>query len=198
MLKPIRTEEEYRTAILEVSSIMDKQGGLTQDETDRLELQVLLCECYENNRYPVSYARKLRLKTLAIAIASEIGKQNLENNEKMTAEPPATEAKSEFGPFRCISLKDGVRSLPRKPNLPSAVYEPGDLEHPAIPGLLLTREQRLYGAAIEYENVQTGERALETLHQKRFRVFWQKPVPLSASRTADSFVKMDLTLFKKT
>lgn len=92
-------------------------------------------------------------------------------------------------------LQDGVPPLKRRDGVPPEVYEPGDLEHPAIPGLVLTLEQRLYGAALEYIDLDGGELFTETPEQKRFRVTWRRQVPVTKTRTGSSFTEMDTTLF---
>jgi hypothetical protein len=78
--------------------------------------------------------------------------------------------------------------------VPAEVYEPGTLEHPAIPGLMLALEARLYGAALEYADG-GGEIHIETADEKRFRVLWRQPQRPTATRTADSFTTMDTSLF---
>lgn len=99
---------------------------------------------------------------------------------------------------RASPLQDGVPALKRRDNVPASVYEPGELEHPAIPGLMLNLEQRLYGAALEYfdgEGDEAGVIKVETADEKRFRVVWRQTVPITPTRTAESFTKMDPSLF---
>jgi hypothetical protein len=101
---------------------------------------------------------------------------------------------------RLARLQDGVPPLKRRENVPAHVYEPGELEHPAIPGLMLSLEHRLYGASLEYFEVggpDEGEIKVETSDQKRFRVVWRQSVPMTKTRTAESFTQMDNTLFKR-
>ena len=89
--------------------------------------------------------------------------------------------------------------MKRRANVPDEVYEPGLLEHPAIPGLMLTLEERLYGAGLEYCDVDGDEAGIyqnETQDEKRFRVTWRKIVPMTPTRTANSFMKMDNSLFR--
>lgn len=100
---------------------------------------------------------------------------------------------------RCAPLKAGITPMKRRANVPDDVYEPGLLEHPAIPGLMLTLEERLYGAGLEYCDVDGDEAGIyqnETQDEKRFRVTWRKIVPMTPTRTADSFMKMDQSLFR--
>ncbi|WP_157896855.1 hypothetical protein [Acidovorax carolinensis] len=99
---------------------------------------------------------------------------------------------------RLSRLQEGVPPLKRRDNVPAHVYEPGELEHPAIPGLMLNLEQRLYGAALEYYDEggpDAGEIRMETTDQKRFRVVWRQAVPMTQTRTAQSFTQMDTSLF---
>lgn len=99
---------------------------------------------------------------------------------------------------RISQLQNGVPPLKPRDKVPGHVYEPGDLEHPAIPGLMLNLEQRLYGASLEFfdeEGDDAGVIRVETADEKRFRVVWRQTVPITPTRTADSFTKMDPTLF---
>lgn len=99
---------------------------------------------------------------------------------------------------RLSPLQEGVPPLKRRDNVPSFVYEPGDLEHPAIPGLMLNLEQRLYGASLEYfdeDGEDAGVIQVESPDEKRFRVVWRQTVPITPTRTAASFTKMDPALF---
>ena len=100
---------------------------------------------------------------------------------------------------RCSPLTAGIAPLKKRDKVPAEVYEPGEMEHPAIPGLMLSMEERMYNAALEYCDV-TGDEAgvyrTETADEKRFRVTWRKVVPMTHTRTADSFMTMDTSLFK--
>ena len=96
----------------------------------------------------------------------------------------------------CQKLEKGVAQIQKRNQVAAEVYRPGDLEHPAIPGLMLTLEQRLYGAHLEYSNLEDGEIRLETPEEKRFRVGWRRPLTMLPSRTGESFVQMDPTVFK--
>ncbi|WP_394475072.1 hypothetical protein [Ralstonia mannitolilytica] len=104
------------------------------------------------------------------------------------------------GPIRkrISPLQDGVPALKPRDGVPAHVYQPGELEHPAIPGLVLTLEQRLYGAGLEYcdqEGDEAGVLKVETPDEKRFRVTWRQRVPMTQTRTGSSFTKMDPALF---
>ena len=99
---------------------------------------------------------------------------------------------------RLEPMQNGVPQLKRRDSVPAHVYEPGELEHPAIPGLMLTLEHRLYGAALEYSDIDgpgAGKIEMETPDQKRFRVVWRHTIPATPTRTAGSFTKMDMSLF---
>ena len=124
------------------------------------------------------------------------------NSELRPAPPfPPPESKSQIDAspsreLRCLALKDGLPQLKKRENVPPELYLPGDLEHPKIPGLMLSLEARLYGAALEYAD-QNGEVKIETLDEKRFRVSWKKPVAMTQTRTGDSFTKMDASSYEK-
>lgn len=99
---------------------------------------------------------------------------------------------------RISPMQSGVPPLGRRDNVPTHVYEPGELEHPAIPGLMLSLEHRVYGASLEYcdeEGDEAGVLKVETPDEKRFRVVWRQMVPITPTRTGASFTKMDPALF---
>ena len=98
--------------------------------------------------------------------------------------------------LRCQPMAEGIKPLARRDGVPAAVYVPGKMAHPAVPNLMLTLEQRLSSADLEFLNLQTGEVRVETLHEKRFRVLWTVPIPMSPSRTGHQFTKMDMSLFR--
>ena len=103
-------------------------------------------------------------------------------------------------PKKCTALTAGIAPLKKRESVPKEVYEPGLMEHPAIPGLMLTMEERVYGAGLEFCDVSGDEAGVyrtETADEKRFRVTWRKVVPPTPTRTADSFMAMDNTLFGK-
>ncbi len=99
--------------------------------------------------------------------------------------------------LRCLPLIDGLKPVKRIAGVPDFVYEPGELEHPAINGLLLSMAQRLSPLHLEYTNDLDGEIIVETPTEKRFRLLWRVPVPMTKSKTDDSFTNMDMSLFKK-
>ncbi len=69
------------------------------------------------------------------------------------------------------------------------------LEHPAVPGLLLSLNQRLGPKLLEIADRQLGKRN-ETAHEKQFRILWKKPIKSTPSTTAKDFTEMDLSLFR--
>lgn len=101
--------------------------------------------------------------------------------------------------MRLSPLQGGVPPLPKRDNIPADVYDPGKvLEHPAIPGLMLSRDHRLYGAALEYfdeDGEEAGVLKIESQEQKRFRVLWRQKVPVTPTRTGQSFTQIDESLF---
>lgn len=113
---------------------------------------------------------------------------------RAAASPPPIKDKENPKLF-CRPLQSGVQPLKRRENNDPKIYEPGDMEHPAIPGLMLSREQRIYGAALEYVDQEDAEIKLETAEEKRFRVTWRRPVPMTETMTGNSFTKMDESLF---
>ena len=78
---------------------------------------------------------------------------------------------------RCLPLRTCVKQLERRDGVPEAVYQEGLLEHPAIKGLMLTKGERLYGSHLEIIDG-GGQERFETDLEKRFRIKWQKPIPM--------------------
>lgn len=79
--------------------------------------------------------------------------------------------------LRCLPLRTCVKQLERRDGVPEAVYQGGLLEHPAIEGLMLTKVERLYGSCLEIVDA-GGQERFETDLEKRFRIKWQKPIPV--------------------
>ena len=99
--------------------------------------------------------------------------------------------------LRCSKLPDGVPLLKRREGIADAFYLPGDMEHTAVHGVMLSLEQRLSSVALEFVNTEDGEIRIETPDEKRFRVLWRKPIPMTKSSTSDSFTKIDESLFSR-
>ena len=77
--------------------------------------------------------------------------------------------------------------------MPDAIYNDGQMEHPAIQGLMLSRDERMYGAFLEFE--ENGKIRTETVHEKVFRIKWKTPLSMTETATGKNFVKMDNSLF---
>ena len=50
-IKPIRTEEAYRTALQQIAALMDAEPG--SSEEDQLDVLATLVSVYEDNHYPI-------------------------------------------------------------------------------------------------------------------------------------------------
>ncbi len=128
--------------------------------------------------------------------ATTIARPSTQVSTFPVASSPKGSTRKRIGP-----LQGGVPPLKqRRPNVPDEVYDDATklLEHPAIPDLMLNLEQRLYGAALEYwdeEGDEAGSIKVETPTEKRFRVTWRQTVPMTQTRTTDSFTQMDQSLF---
>lgn len=83
-----------------------------------------------------------------------------------------------------IEATDGV---------PPEVLSDALLEHPAIPGLILTRDQRLFTGRLEYRNA-AGSPCLEKGTEMMNRREWTPGVPPSVGRTSGDFVELDTTI----
>lgn len=100
-------------------------------------------------------------------------------------------------PLRCSVLSADVESFKRRNDVEEHVYLPGDLEHPCLPGVMLSLEQRMSSVALEFVNTENGEIRKETSDEKRFRVLWRKPIPMTISSSSHEFTKMDMSLFRQ-
>jgi hypothetical protein len=88
---------------------------------------------------------------------------------------------TQAGNWKCLPLPDGVKSLPIRNKVPPDVYENGILEHPAIPGLMLTKEERIFGEYLEMIEKVSGQARTESVKERIFRIKWEKPIPRSES-----------------
>lgn len=81
-------------------------------------------------------------------------------------------------------------------DLAKKVYTSNEkMEHPAIQGLMLSMEERIYGGMLEIIDKDSGETRDETIQEKMFRVKWRKPISVAASSSENDFVKLDKNLF---
>lgn len=94
---------------------------------------------------------------------------------------------SEVKQLHCLKLQSGIKPLARRDEMPIDVYNDGLLMHPAVPGLMLNRDERLYGAFLEISD-SAGKIRMETGLEKRMRIKWKVPVVQAKSSTADDFV----------
>lgn len=115
---------------------------------------------------------------------------------KNAAASPYGENQEQNYSLRCKDVEPGTKLITKRPNVPAAAYEPGNLEHPAVPGVMLSLEQRLCSVALEFIDEDAVIR-LETFDEKRFRVMWQVPIPITKTTTSSSFTEMDMSLFRK-
>ena len=107
------------------------------------------------------------------------------------------ETRSVYLPLRCSVLPEGVEPFKRRDSIEDYVFLPGDLEHPCLPGVMLSLEQRMASIALEFVNTENGEVRKETPDEKRFRASWRTPLTMTPSSTSHQFTKMDMSLFRK-
>ncbi|MCD5327968.1 hypothetical protein ACFFU8_08955 [Chromobacterium piscinae] len=94
---------------------------------------------------------------------------------------------------RCIT-EPTPDQIEERGGLPAEVYDAGQqLEHPAIPGLLLDRNQRFFKARLEYVKAD-GSNAFESGKEMLARRDWRKPIQASQGRTSKDFVPMDTSV----
>ncbi len=96
--------------------------------------------------------------------------------------------------LRCGALQSGVKPCKSYKGVPQNIYEEGNFEHPAVPGLMLSLPERLFGAYLEIIDENNVGR-LETSRERIFRVQWKKPIPRTETSTDSNFVEMNLKAF---
>lgn len=52
-IRPIKTDEDYKAALREVSAFFDSEPALGSAEGDRFEVLITLVEAYEAKHYPI-------------------------------------------------------------------------------------------------------------------------------------------------
>lgn len=121
---------------------------------------------------------------------------------KASMEPEAIEPETEVkapaaaSKLTVCKLQPGIKPFPKKEGVPPEVYLEGSLEHPAIPGLMLSMKERIYSAILEYTN-EDGEILTETANHKTFRYMWKHPVIPTKSSTEGDFKTMNNSLFAR-
>lgn len=98
------------------------------------------------------------------------------------------------GSARCLTTPDKAQ-IGEADGLPPEVDSEDILEHPAIPELMLTRNQRLFIGRLSYIS-DAGDELIEKGTEMMNRREWTKAAPSIAGRTAEDFVPLDASLFK--
>jgi HAMP domain-containing protein len=84
-------------------------------------------------------------------------------------------------------LPSKYRQIPHRPKVLAEtpeVYEDGPLVHPAIPGLILTKEQRLFAEKLEVVNCDNDFFwREESLGERSLRIQWKEPAPKFTSKS---------------
>lgn len=128
---------------------------------------------------------------------TEANQDKVEAAKVVSVTPSGTQLTTAFSPnedLHCLASLP-VKPLERRDGVPEEVYMGGQLEHPAIPGLMLSLDERLYGALLKIVG-KNGETQFETVQEKAFRIKWVKPIPRTETASSKNFVKMDFELFK--
>jgi hypothetical protein len=111
------------------------------------------------------------------------------------------ETQKKYSGLICLSiLPSKYRQLDHRPEvlaITPEVYEDGPLVHPAVPGLILTKEQRLFFGNLEVVNCENDFLWREESKPERvLRIKWKEPVSVTRSSTDKDFVDIDMSLFK--
>lgn len=93
------------------------------------------------------------------------------------------------GSHHCLTTPGGAE-VEILDGLPPEVLSDAVLEHPAIPGLMLTRAQRLFRGRLEYRNA-AGLPLIEKGTEMMNRRQWTPGVLPSVGRTSGDFVELD-------
>ncbi|WNC89603.1 hypothetical protein RI103_18305 [Paraburkholderia sp. FT54] len=96
------------------------------------------------------------------------------------------------GSPQCLTAP-GESQIEARDSVPPEALSDALLEHPAIPGLMLTRAQRLFIGRLEYRNA-AGSPCLEKGTEMMNRREWTPAVPPSEGRTSGDFVELDTTI----
>ncbi|MBG6078232.1 hypothetical protein [Polaromonas sp. CG_9.11] len=99
--------------------------------------------------------------------------------------------------LRCSDLSADAIPLKLREGMPEAFYLPGDLEHPCVPGVMLSLEQRLCSIHLTFINTEDGEITMETPEEKRFRIMWRKRFSTIISSTSHQFKEINPEFFRK-
>lgn len=108
---------------------------------------------------------------------------------------PPLDAGDSSASLVCLTIPD-KQEIPTARTLPNEVYLEGILEHPAIVGLMLNRDQRLMQSRLEYRDA-SGNEQIEKGLEFESRHRWSKPIPPTQTRTSGDFVKMDTSVLGK-
>ncbi len=131
----------------------------------------------------------------SLPVAAALETNTLENGSDQTVEA-VMPAPMPAPKLRCLPIELGIHEFTRNKGISLDMYEPGDLEHTAVPGVMLSLEQRLTSATLEFINDATGEIRKEDRMEKRFRTLWRVPIPATIFKSSVDFVVMNESLFK--
>lgn len=99
------------------------------------------------------------------------------------------------GSVKCLT-EPAPADIEEREGLPAQVYTDAMLEHPAIPGLLLSRAQRFFSARLKYQ-LADGSTKMETGTQMINRRGWTAPAAALKGRTSGDFVQMNTGILGK-
>jgi hypothetical protein len=195
---------EFRMRLPEICALTDKGFSFEQIaelfEQCGLKLRTSTAEQYYREHLIEKMEKCVLMMDEQIERILQLSKttgDKIETKEVVPVTPAGTQLTTAFSPnedLHCLALLP-VKPLGRRDGVPEAVYMDGQMEHPAISGLMLSKDERIYGTYLEIV-AQNGETRLETVHEKIFRIKWVKPIPRTETATGANFVKMDYSLFE--
>lgn len=134
---------------------------------------------------------------LDAAPAGTSSASSLSHPEAEKSPAPALVAHGLAGASARCTTEPTPDQIEEKGGLPEDVYDFEQvLEHPAIEGLWLSRNQRLFKARLEYVKAD-GSSAFETGKEMLARRDWRKPIQSSQGRTSKDFVEMNTSILGK-
>ena len=105
-------------------------------------------------------------------------------------------ALEQTGNWKCLPLPVGAKPFPIREKISPEVYEGGILEHPAIPGLLLTKAERVYWGYLEMVEENSGQMRTELAKERSFRAKLEKPIPRTETISGKNVVDINPALFR--
>lgn len=179
-LQPREVRERVRQNLLE--ALFDKiEIG---DYLDRLlKYKETYCDKCKMRDHLILPPKPFNTPNIRVLTAEEVEAQKLRDQ---------TPSADTF--LTCLPIPENSQKLDPRPGVAEYVYQEGSLEHPAIPGLMLSLDQRLLIGNLEIVS-DSGEKRTENLHERLLRTKWRRAIPPTPSSTESAFTNLNPDLF---